>query len=39
MNKIVNKSKPIAIQKKSYVALAKEIQKIVAREQTAQHAK
>jgi hypothetical protein len=38
MDKKQNQPKPIAIDKQKYVALAQEIQKIVAKEQTAQHA-
>lgn len=39
MNKKQDKPKPIAINKQKYIALAKEIQKIVAQENSAQHAK
>ena len=39
ISKQKNKPKPIAIDKKKYIALAKEIQSIVAQEQATQHAK
>lgn len=35
---MAEKSQPISIEKKKYIKLAEEIQKIVAKEQTAQHA-
>ena len=39
MDKKQTKPKPIAIDKQKYVELAQKIQKIVAQEQTVQHAK
>lgn len=37
-NRATIAAKPIAIEKQKYIKLAKEIQKIVAQEKTAQHA-